>query len=141
MLRCLFLIFLVSYQHNLISFQRYCLLRVNFLTLVFTLIFLLSFLHLISTLFSTFYKRKGRIFKCPKEKRSLFGYPCQVSFLCIPYSPPFRIVLHYSLLYLSVICWPHVCSRELIFNYLISLFFLKLYVVFSISHFFSFVSE
>ena len=36
MLRYLFLIYLVSYQHNLISFQRYCALRVNFLMLVFT---------------------------------------------------------------------------------------------------------
>ena len=83
------------------------------------------FLHLISTPFATFYKRKGRIFKFLEVKRSLWGNTCQVSFLRIPYSPPFRIVLHSSLLCLSVICWPHVCIRELIFNRLISLFFFK----------------
>ena len=83
------------------------------------------FLHLISTLFTTFYKRKGRIFRFLEEKRSLWGNTCQVSFLRIPYSPPFRIVLRSFLLCLSVICWPHVCSRELIFNPLISLFFFK----------------
>ena len=36
MLRWLFLISLVLYHHNLISFERYCPLRVNFLILVFT---------------------------------------------------------------------------------------------------------
>ena len=36
MLRCLFLISLVSYQNNFIFFQRHCALRVNFLILVFT---------------------------------------------------------------------------------------------------------
>ena len=83
------------------------------------------FLHLISTPFATFYKCKGRIFRFLEEKRSLWGNTCQVSFLRIPYSPPFRIVLRSFLLCLSVICWPHVCSRELIFNLLISLFFFK----------------
>ena len=78
---------------------------------------------MISTPFATFYKRKGRIFKFLEVKRSLWGNTCQVSFLRIPYSPPFHMVLHSSLLCLSVICLPHVCSRELIFNPLISLFF------------------
>ena len=80
---------------------------------------------MISTPFATFYKRKGRIFKFLEVKRSLWGNTCQVSFLRIPYSPPFCIVLHYSLLCLSVICWPLVCSRELIFNPLIPLFVFK----------------
>ena len=83
------------------------------------------FLHLISTPFATFYKRKGRIFRFPKEKRSLLENTCQISFLDIHYSPSLRIVIHSSLLCLSVICWLHVCSREWIFNLLISLFFFR----------------
>ena len=61
----------------------------------------------------------------PYEKRSLLGNTCHVSFLCIPYSPSLGIVVHSSLLCLSVICWPYVCSRQLIFNTLISLFLFK----------------
>ena len=80
---------------------------------------------MISTPFATFYKRKGRIFKFLEVKRSLWGNTCQVSFLRIPYSPPFCIVLNYSLLCLSFICWPIVCSTELIFNPLIPLFVFK----------------
>ena len=80
---------------------------------------------MISTPFATFYKRKGRIFKFLKVKRSLWGNTCQVSFRRIPYSHPLCIVLNYSLLCLSVICWPFVCNRELIFNPLIPLFVFK----------------
>ena len=80
---------------------------------------------MISIPFATFYKCKGRIFKFLEVKRSLWGNTCQVSFLRIPYSPPFCIVLYYSLLCLNVICWPLVCSRELIFNPLIPLFVFK----------------
>ena len=80
---------------------------------------------MISTPFATFYTRKGRIFKLLEEKRSLWENTCQVSFIRIPYSPPFGIVVHSSLLCLSVICWPHVCCRELIFNPMISLSLFK----------------
>ena len=58
-------------------------------------------------------------------KRSLLGISYWISFLRIPYSLKFCIVLHSFLLCLSVICWSHVCSRELIFNPLISLFVFK----------------
>ena len=62
-------------------------------------------------------------FRFPEEKSSLFENIFQVSFVHIPYSPPFRIVFHSSFLCLSVICWLRVCSREWIFNLLISLCF------------------
>ena len=81
---------------------------------------------MISIPFATFYKRKGRIFKFLEVKRSLRGNTCPVTFLCITYSPPFCSVFHYSLLCLSVICWPLVCSRELIVNPLIPLFVFKI---------------
>ena len=80
-------------------------------------------------------------FRFPREKRSLVGNTSLVSFLCIPYSPLFRTVLHSSLLSLGVISQLHVCIIELIFNPLIYLFVSKFDVAFSITHFFSFVSE
>ena len=104
----LLLISLVSYLNNFIYSQGH--LGFNIWSVLFSLPCI---------------KHKGRIFKFPEEKRSLSRNTCQVSFLRIPYSRPFRIILHSSLLYLSVICWSHVCSRELIFNPLISLFVFK----------------
>ena len=82
-----------------------------------------------------------KIFKFSREKRSLVGNTSLVSFLHIPYSPPFQTVLHSSLLALGVISLLHVCIIELIFNRLIYLFVSKFDVAFSITHFFSFVLE
>ena len=56
-------------------------------------------------------KREIRILRFSEEKRSLFENTCQVSFLRILYCPPFRIVLHSSLLYLSGICSLRASSR------------------------------
>ena len=121
MLCFLFLISLVSYQNNLIYFSR-----------------TLWFSHLIYT---SFFKHKGRIFRFPDVKRSLLGISSSISFLRIPYSLKFCVVLLIYLLCFRVICLPYVCSRKLILNPLISLFVFYLYVAsLSIPHFSNFIS-
>ena len=130
---CILLIYLVSYENTLISIQQHCALRGNFLILVFYIWSLLVSLPSISA--------RVEFFRFPREKRSLVRNTSVVSFLCIPYSPPFRTVLHSSLLSLGVISLLHVCIIEIIFNHLIYLFVWELAVAFSITHFFSFISK
>ena len=80
-------------------------------------IFLFSFLHFISALFPTFYERKSGIFRFTGDKRSLFGNWYCVSFLRIPYSFKFLVVLQFSLVCLGVICQMYVCTSKINFHY------------------------
>ena len=91
-------------------------------------IFWFLLLHLISTLFSAFYRRKSGIFRFAEEKRSLLGNRCWVSFLRIPYSHKFLAVLSFSLVCLAVICRTYVCTRKINFQYVD--FFCFLMIVF-----------
>ena len=62
------------------------------------------------------YETKGRIFRLLVVKRSLLGISYSISFLHIPYSLKFCIVLQINLLCFRVICLLYVCIRKLIFN-------------------------
>ena len=123
MLCFLFFISLVSYQKNFIYFQVHCGFKIWSL--------LLSL---------PYFKRNGRIFRFPLVKRSLLGISSSISFLHIPYSIKFCIVLLIYFLCFRVICLLYVCSRKFIFNPIISFFVFYLDVALSIPHFFSFVS-
>ena len=123
MLCFLFLISLVSYQKKFIYFQVHCGFK------VWSLLFSLPC-----------FMRKGRIFRFTLVKRSLLGISSSISFLRIPYSLKFCVVLLIYLLCFRVICLLYVCSRKLILNPLISLVVFYLDVALSIPHFFSFIS-
>ena len=122
MLCFLFLISLVYYQKNFIYFQVHCGFK------IWTLLLSLPC-----------FNRKGRIFRFPFVKRSLLGVSSSISFLHIPYSLKFCVVLLYLLCF-RVICLLYVCSRKLILNPIISFFAFYLDIALSIPHFFSFVS-
>ena len=104
MLSFLLLISLVSYPNNFIYSQRHC--GFNIWSLLLSL---------------PCFKHKGEIFRLPVVKRSLLGISYSISFLHIPYSLKFCIVLHINLLCFRVICLLYVCIRKLIFNSLICL--------------------
>ena len=105
MLCFLLLISLVSYPNNFIYSQGHC--GFNIWSLLLSL---------------PCFKRKDRIFKFPLVKRSLLGISSSISFLHIPYSLKFCVVLLISLLCFRVICLLYVCSRKLILNPIISFF-------------------
>ena len=76
-----------------------------------------------ATLFSTFCRRKSRIFRFTGDKRSLIGNSYWVSFLRIPYSlsnfsPLFNFLLYVCVLFVECVC----IVRKLIFNKFISVF-------------------
>ena len=106
MLCFLFLVSLVSYQNNLFSFEGHCGFNIWYLLLSLPC-----------------FKCKGRIFRFPLVKRSLLRISSSISFLHIPYSLKFCTFLHSYVVIFRVICLLYVCTRNLILNPLISLFF------------------
>ena len=106
---CVFYCSFLSFRIRIISFGFN-----NIVPLV--VIFLSSFLHLISAFFPTFYKRKSGIFRFTGDKRSLFGIWSWVSFLRIPHSFKFLVVLQFSLACLGVICRMYVCTTKINFQ-------------------------
>ena len=99
MLRCLFLISLVSYPYNFIYSQGHC--GFNICSLI---------------IYVPYFKNNDRIFRFPVVKESLLGISSWISFLRIPYSLKFCTVLHIYLVCFRVIYLLYVCIRKLIFN-------------------------
>ena len=133
MFRCLLEISLVSCENNFNSIQRHCSLRGNFLLLVFYIWSLL--------LSPPSLNIRVEFFRIPGDKRRFVGDTSVVCLFRIPYYPPFRTVLHSSVLSLGVVCWLQICIRELIFNPLSFLLVSELHVAFCNARFFCFVSK
>ena len=117
----------------LIPLNKNCSLRGNFLRLVFYIWSLLLSPPSLNV--------RVEFFRFPGDKRRFVGDTSVVCLFRIPYYPPFRIVLHSSVLSLSVVCWLQICIRELIFNPLIFLLVSELHVAFCNARFFCFVSK
>ena len=124
---------LVSFGNNFNSNELYCSLRGNFLLLIFYIWSLLLALPSINV--------RVEFFRFPGLKRRFVGDTSAVCLFRLPYDPPFRTVLHSSILSLSFVCWLQICIRELIFNRLIYLFVCKRNVAFYNARFFRFVWE
>ena len=124
---------LVSFGNNFNSSERHCSSRGNFLLLVFYNWSLLLSLPSINV--------SVEFFRFPGDKRRFVGDTSVVCLFRIPYCPPFRTVLHSSVLSLGVVCWLQICIRELILNPLIYLLVFELHVAFWNTRFFRFVSE
>ena len=114
------------------SIERHCSLRGNFLLLVFYIWSLLLSLPSLNV--------RVEFFRFPRDKRRFVGDSSVVCLFRIPYYPPFRTVLHSSVLSLGVVCWLQICIRELILNPLIFLLVSELHVAFCNARFFRFVS-
>ena len=123
---------LVSFGNNFNSNERHCSSRGNFL-FVFYIWSLLLCLPSISV--------RVEFFRFLGDKRRFVGDTSVVCLFCIPYYPPFRTVLHSTVLSLGVVCWLQICIRELILNHLIYLLVSELHVAFCNTRFFRFVSE
>ena len=124
---------LVSFGNNFNSNERHCSLRGNFLLLVFYNWSLLLSLPSINV--------SVEFFRFPWDNWRFVGDTSVVCLFCIPYYPPFRTVLHSSVLSLGVVCWLQLCIKELILNLLIYLLVFELHVAFWNIRFFRFVSE
>ena len=124
---------LVSFGNNFNSNERHCSLRGNFLLLFFYNWSLLLSLPSINV--------SLEFFRFPWDKREFVGDTSVVCLFHIPYYPPFRTVLHSSVLSLGVICWLQICIRELILNPLIYLLVSELHAAFCNTCFIRFVSE
>ena len=124
---------LVSFGNNFNSNERHCSLRGNFHLLVFYILSILLSLPSLNV--------RVEFFRFPEDKRRFVGDSSVVCLFRIPYYPPFRTVLHSSVLFLGFVCWLQICIRELILNPLIYLLVSKLHVAFCNTRFFHFVSE
>ena len=133
MFRCLLEIYLVSCENNFNSIQRQYSLRGNFLLLVFYIWSLLLSLPSLNV--------RVEFFRFPEDKRRFVGDTSVVCLFRIPYYPPFRTVLHSSVLSLGVVCCVQICIRELICNPLVYLLVFELHFAFCNARFFRFVSE
>ena len=133
MFRCLLEISLASCENNFNSIERHCSLRGNFLLLIFYIWSLLLALPSLNV--------RVEFFRFPGDKRRFVGDTSVVCLFRIPYYPPFRTVLHSSVLSLGVVCWLQICIREWILNPLIFLLVSELHVAFGNARFFCFVSE
>ena len=127
---CLLHIFFVSYENKLISNQRHCGLRGNFL---------LPFSHLISTPFPTVDNRKGGIFQVSWGQEKFIWKLVLGKFPS--YSLFFEISRCSSIFSCIFGCYMlNVCVRaKLIFNLLISLLSSDVDIPLSITHFFRFL--
>ena len=133
MFRCLLEISLASCENNFNSIERHCSLRGNFLLLIFYIWSLLLALPSINV--------RVEFFRFPGLKRRFVGDTSAVCLFRLPYDPPFRTVLHSSVLSLGVVCWLQICIWELIFNPLIFFLVSELHVALCNARFFRFVSE
>ena len=124
---------LVSFGNNFNSNERHCSLRGNFLLLVFYNWSLLLSLPSINV--------SVEFFRFPWDKRRFVRDSSVVCLFRIRYYPPFRTVLHSTVLSLGVVCWLQICIRELVLNPLIYLLVSALHVAFSNTRFFRFVSK
>ena len=124
---------LVSFGNNFNSNERHCWLRGNFLRLVFYIWSLLLSPPSLNV--------RMEFFRFPGDKRRFVGDTSVVCLFRISYYPPFRTVLHSSVLFLGVVCWLQICIRELILNPLIYLLVSELHVAFCNTRFYCFVSE
>ena len=115
------------------STERHFSLRGNFLLPIFYIWSLLLSLPSINV--------RVEFFMFPRDKRRFVGDTSLVCLFCILYYPTFRNFHHSSLLYLGVVCWLHICIRELILNPLIYLLVSEFDVAFCNTRFFRFVSE